>query len=245
MLHTLIWFLVFWLILILSVPFLFVYLLLIALRLRFLSDRLLDGVVRSWARLVIASAGIRVRVSGRQNLPSGTGMLFVCNHQGAFDIPLVLGYIPGMKGFISKKENLWVPVMNAWMKAMHCLFMDRRNPRQSAQVIARGVEYLKQGFSLVVFPEGKRSRDGALRPFKPGSFKLAIRAGVPIVPITVEGTGRLFEGNGGRIRSGRVFLHIHPPLAPEAWSGVNTEQICERVEKTIASRLQPGARSTE
>lgn len=218
MLRTIVWFVFFWFCQIASIPFLVVYLLLAALRLRRPCDRLLECVVRIWAKLMIRSAGIRVQVSGQENLPAQTGLLFVSNHQSAFDIPLVLGYIPGLKGFISKKENLWVPVMNVWMKAMYCLFMDRRDPRQSARVIARGVAYLKNGHSLVIFPEGTRSRDGAILPFKSGSFKLAIRANAPIVPLTIDGTGRLFEGNHGRICSGSVHLHIHPLVEPAAWN---------------------------
>lgn len=245
MIRTAAWFVLFWLFQILSLPFLAAVLLLGALRLSSWRERLLDWIIHFWARRMIRQAGVRVDVSGLENLPRRGGRLFVANHQSAFDIPLVLGYIPGLRGFISKKENLWLPIVNGWMIALHCLFIDRRDVRQSARVIARGVELLASGHSLVVFPEGTRSRDGALRPFKSGSFKLATRSGAVIVPLTIAGTRQLFEAHGGRIRPGRARLHIHPPIATAGMGSGEREGLAARVQAIVAGGLPETLRSAE
>ena len=155
-------------------------------------------------------------MSGLENLPAAGGVLFVANHQGAFDIPLLLGYVPGLKGFVSKKENCRLPIVGTWMKLLRCIFIDRKDLRQSARAIARGIRDLQAGRSLVIFPEGTRSKSGVMKRFKEGSFKLATRSGAAIVPLTIDGSYRLLEGNRGRITPGKVRLHIHP--ADRCWS---------------------------
>jgi 1-acyl-sn-glycerol-3-phosphate acyltransferase len=212
MLRTVFWFTYFWLFQLASTIFLLAYYLLGLLGRKKSQARLLYRLTRSWARQLIIIAGGRVEVSGLENLPAGGGMLFVSNHQGAFDIPLLLGYIPVLKGFVSKKENFRLPIVSVWMKLLHCIILDRKDLRQSAQAIGRGIRDLQAGGSLVIFPEGTRSQSGKMQRFKEGSFKLATRSGATIVPLTIDGSYRLLEGNRGRIRPAAVRLHIHAPV---------------------------------
>ncbi|MCX6554066.1 MAG: lysophospholipid acyltransferase family protein [Candidatus Aminicenantes bacterium] len=235
--RTIFWFACFWLLQLLSPLFLLAYFSLGFLGRRQGQAKFLDWTTRTWARLLIGIAGGRVEVSGLENLPAGGGVLFIANHQGAFDIPLLLGYVPGLKGFISKKENSRLPIVGIWMKLLGCIFLDRKDPRQSARAIARGIEDLRAGRSLVVFPEGTRSKSGVMNRFKGGSFKLASRSGAAIVPLTIDGSYRLREGNRGRITPGNVRLHIHPPIRLQDLSAAEKNTLTEKVQGIIASRL--------
>lgn len=237
MVRTVLWFTYFWLFQLASTIFLLAYCLLGLLGRKRAQADLLYWITRSWARQLVAIAGGRVEVSGMENLPVGGGVLFVSNHQGAFDIPLLLGYIPGLKGFVSKKENFRLPVVSIWMKLLHCIILDRNDLRQSARAIARGIRDLQAGRSLVIFPEGTRSKSGNLQRFKEGSFKLATRSGAPIVPLTIDGSYRLLEGNRGRIAPGLVRLTIHPSVILAALPAGARSDPPELVRNIIASRL--------
>lgn len=237
MLRTVLWFTYFWLFQLVSMLFLLVYFLLGLLGRKRSQAEFLYWITRAWARQLVIIAGGRVEVSGLENLPVSGGMLFVSNHQGAFDIPLLLGFVPGLKGFVSKKENFRLPIVSIWMKLLHCIILDRKDLRQSAQAIARGIRDLKAGRSLVIFPEGTRSKSGSLQRFKEGSFKLATRSGATIVPLTIDGSWRLLEGNHGRIGPGRVRLYIHPPVILADLPAGQRGDPAERVRAIIASRL--------
>ncbi|MCX6556055.1 MAG: lysophospholipid acyltransferase family protein [Candidatus Aminicenantes bacterium] len=153
------------------------------------------------------------------------------------DIPLLIGYVPGPKGFVAKKEVGRLPIVGIWMKLLGCIFIDRRDRRQSARAIARGIADLRAGRSLIVFPEGTRSQSGVMNRFKDGSFKLATRSGAAIVPLTIDGSFRLREGNRGRITPGKVRLHIHPAIRSEVLSSVDKGALTATVQRIIASRL--------
>ena len=237
MLRTVFWFAYFWIFQLVSTIFLLAYFLIGLLGRRQSQAKFLYWVTRTWARQLVALAGGRVEVSGLENLPRQGGVLFVSNHQGAFDIPLLLGFVPGLKGFISKKENFRLPIVSTWMKLLGCIVIDRSDLRQSARAIGRGIRDLKAGRSLVIFPEGTRSKSGTLNRFKEGSFKLATRSGAAVVPLTIDGSYRLLEGNNGRIRPAVVRLHIHAPVMLADLSADKKGDAAEWVRGIIASRL--------
>jgi 1-acyl-sn-glycerol-3-phosphate acyltransferase len=238
MVRTFLWFAFFWLFQLASLPFLFAYFVLGLLGRRPAQARLLAWITGAWARRMVGAAGGRVEVSGLENLPSGGGVLFVANHQGAFDVPLLIGFVPVLKGFVSKKENFRLPIVGTWMKLLGCIVIDRGDLRQSAGAIARGIRDLQAGRSLVIFPEGTRSKSGRLQRFKEGSFKLATRSGATIVPLTIDGSYRLLEGNRGRITPGCIRLTIHPPLSPGERDGADKAALAERVQNIIGSALE-------
>lgn len=237
MLRTICWFVYFWLFQLVSTLFLLVYFLLGLLGQNKNQAKLLYWITRTWARQLIFIAGGRVEISGLENLPTSGGVLFVSNHQGAFDIPLLLGYVPGLKGFVSKKENSRLPIVSIWMKLLHCIILDRQDLRQSVQAITSGIRDLQAGRSLVIFPEGTRSKSGVLNRFKDGSFKLATRSGAAIVPLTIDGSYRLLEGNNGRIGPASVRLHIHAPVILADLPADKKSDAAEMVRGIIASRL--------
>ncbi|MGA4721944.1 lysophospholipid acyltransferase family protein [Fictibacillus nanhaiensis] len=178
-------------------------------------DRLVDQKVKEWSTSLVKLSGTRVSVSGEEHIPKDTAVLFVSNHQGNFDIPILLGYIQKPKAFISKIEVKKMPFIGTWMEQLNCLFMDRKNVRQSVQAINEGAKLLKNGTSLVIFPEGTRSKGDDMSEFKAGSFKLATKSGVPIIPVTINGSYKIMEQQGFWIKPAEVHLTVHPPIYPE------------------------------
>lgn len=193
------------------------------------------GVV-TWGRDVIGLTGSTVEVSGEELIPQDTAVVFVGNHQGYLDIPVMLGFVNKPKAFISKIEILKIPLLSTWMKLMQCTFLDRKNPRQSIKAMQEAVETVKKGYSLVIFPEGTRSRGGPVAEFKAGSFKLALKAGVPIVPVTIDGTWRLFEEHK-RFQKGHVKVTVHPAIPTAGLSKEETALLPEKVRAVIMSAL--------
>ena len=200
-------------------------------------DAYVYNKVSKWAGYVIKSTGSKVNVYGLENLPEDGAMLFVSNHQSNFDIPLLLSAIPVPKGFIAKKELENVPFITKWMKHIKCLFMDRDDMKQSMQIIIEGIKQLKEGYSMVIFPEGTRSKGGPMGEFKAGSFKLATKAKVPVVPLTIDGTYRLFEGNGNRIAADTVNLYIHKPINTADLTKDEIAVLHDRVYDIVVSKL--------
>jgi 1-acyl-sn-glycerol-3-phosphate acyltransferase len=237
MTRTILWYASFWLLQLLSIPCLAVVFLLWISGRKTIREKFIYLTARTWARLLLCFAGARVEVLGLQNLPTAGGSLFVSNHQGAFDIPLLLGYIPGFKGFVAKKEAGRLPIVGIWIRLLRCIILDRKDLRQSARAIARGVSDLQAGRSLIVFPEGTRSKSNVMKRFKDGSFKLATRSGAAIVPLTIDGSYRLLEGNRGRISPGKVHLHIHPPIKLQGLNDAEKGTLTETVQRIIASKL--------
>ena len=131
MVRTVVWFAYFWLFQLVSTLFLLAYYLLGLLGRKQAQADFLYWITRNWARQMVALAGGRVEVSGLENLPQKQGALFVSNHQGAFDIPLLIGFIPVLKGFVSKKENFRLPIVSTWMRHLGCIVIDRGDLRQS------------------------------------------------------------------------------------------------------------------
>ena len=171
MARTIIWYVCFWLLQLLSIPLPGSDFPVVDIGAKAIREKFIYLTARTWARLLIGFAGARVEVFGLENLPVAGGMLFVSNHQGAFDIPLLLGYVPGLKGFVAKKEASRLPIVGIWIRLLRCIVLDRKDMRQSARAIARGVGDLRAGRSLIVFPEGTRSKSGDDEPFQGRQFQ--------------------------------------------------------------------------
>lgn len=166
---------------------------------------------RKWADRQIKNTGTKINIYGLDHLPAGN-CLFIANHQSYFDIGFFLAYIPQQKGFISKKEVEKVPFLGKYMTDLRCLFIDRGNMKQSMKIILEGIEILKDDYSMVIFPEGTRSLDGKVDPFKAGSFKLATKSGVPIVPVTIDGAMDILKKGEKLINKTTVNFIIHKPI---------------------------------
>ena len=198
---------------------------------------------RLWARSIIWTVGAKVEIRGLKNIPKNQPICFVSNHQSGLDIPLIMGYVYPAVGFIAKKELRYIPILSSWMNVLHCIFINRKSARESLEAVNKGVEYIKQGFPILIFPEGTRSRSNKMAPFKSGSLKLAMRSKAHIIPITVSGSYKLREERKGIITPGRVKITVHPPVDTSALEDEDTKEVAARLWNTIHSALeskQPG-----
>ena len=236
MIKTVFFFTVFGISLFFSIFFAFIYLVLGVVGLKKLQRSVMIRVTRAWARLMISVTGNKIRVENQEFVPKGP-VLFVANHQSYFDIPVMMAYTPHFAPFIAKVELEKVWMLSFWMRQMGCLFMDRKNMRQSLQVILDGIEILKKGESLVIFPEGTRSQDGQVMDFKPGSLKLAVKANVPIVPVTLINTYKVFEENK-RVRKADVSVIFHKAIDTTSLTRDDVNQLHLIVKEQIQSRLE-------
>jgi 1-acyl-sn-glycerol-3-phosphate acyltransferase len=184
---------------------------------------------RSWSRQLIWIAGGKIDVIGRENIPENEAYLIVSNHQSNFDIPILLGYFEHPVAFIAKVETEKIPILRNWMRYLRCIFMDRKDFRQSVKAINSGAKNLEKGYNYVIFPEGTRSSDGVLGEFKQGSVKMAMKAKVKILPITIDGSINMMRKGEKIIRPGNVRMVIHPPIS----SDESSADLMKRIEITI------------
>ncbi|ACO83764.1 lysophospholipid acyltransferase family protein [Clostridium botulinum] len=200
-------------------------------------DRYINKSVLGWANFIVNGIGIKVNKKGLENVPDGP-CLFVGNHQGLLDVPVIVSSLDRYVGFVAKKEMLKLKILTYWMKEMKCVFMDRQNVRAAVKTINEGVENLKNGYSMLIFPEGTRSRGENLGEFKKGSMKLGIKAGVPIVPIAINGTYNVLEANGRKIKAADVDLIICPPIYPNELSKEEQNNLSQTIKDIIQKELE-------
>jgi 1-acyl-sn-glycerol-3-phosphate acyltransferase len=237
MIRTVIWFVYFWAYLVYLIPSLFKVKRYDNNNMVDKRDKLVDEVVHRWARSLVKLSGSIVKITGEQNVPESGAVLFVANHQGNFDIPILLGFIKKPKSVIAKIEMKRMPMISTWMKYMNCIFMDRKDIRQSLKVINEGAEYLKKGYSILVFPEGTRSKGTSIGEFKKGSLKLALKSGVPIIPITIKGSYKIMEQNGFIIKPAEVEVIISEPIETFNISKKEAEELPDKVKNIVMSNL--------
>ena len=156
------------------------------------ADKYAQKTAYLWAKYTIKTIGIDLEVKGLENIPD-EACVFIGNHTSILDIPIMFYTIDILVGFVAKKEMLKAPVIGTWLEKAHCIPLDRENPREAIKTINYGVELLKKGYSLAIFPEGTRSKDGNIGEFKKGSLKLATKAKAPIVPIAIDRAYTSFE----------------------------------------------------
>lgn len=176
------------------------------------SARLSHQYVKKALRRLLRIAGVKVEVSGLDKIPE-EACLYVGNHSSYYDIIVAEAVIPGGAGFVAKDSLKQIPLLASWMNLIHCVFLNRENAREGLKTILLGADYLKEGFSMFIFPEGTRSRDGQIAEFKGGSMKMAQKADVPVVPVAISGSAAIFEANEGlRVTPGTVKISFGTPF---------------------------------
>lgn len=209
-------------------------------------DEYVYHIVSEWAKARVKDSGAQITVYGKENIPKDKTVLFVSNHQSDFDIAIFLAMLPEKKeGFVAKVELEKIPFLSAWMKRIHCIFLDRNDIKQSAKTILEGIRLLKNGHSMVVFPEGTRSKGEQMGEFKAGSFKLATKAKVPIIPVTIDGSYKIMEGNNYRIYPAKVNVYVHKPIETALIPKEQESKLPELVQKIIQEGKQKKGEKTK
>lgn len=204
-----------------------------------ISDKYIYETVQKWSANRVKDTGAKIFVHGRENIPANGNMLFIGNHQSNFDFALLLAELKVPVGFIAKVELIKIPLIKDWMNLIHCLFMDRSDMKQQLKTIIEGINLLKNGYNLIVFPEGTRSKDGKILEFKAGTFKLATKSKVPIVPFTISGAADVLENNSHyRIAPAEVHLYIHKPIDVASMDKEELAKIHEIVQNVVEEPLR-------
>jgi 1-acyl-sn-glycerol-3-phosphate acyltransferase len=189
---------------------------------------------RAWARLILSTTGVRVEVSGLQHLEPGRSYVFAANHQSIYDIPIVFTSIPAQLRIVAKESLGRIPFMGWHLHRAGHLLVDRRNP--GADIVNKMARLVRQGNSLIVFPEGTRSVDGVVGRFKKGSFAVAVDARLPVVPVTITGSRHVMKKGQLMVCPGQVQLVVHPPIATEGIARDQVLPLADRVRTAVLSR---------
>ena len=188
---------------------------------------------RAWARLIVATTGVRVRVTGLEHLETGRSYVFAANHQSIYDIPILFSAIPAQLRIVAKQSLGRIPFMGWHLRRAGHLLVNRRNP--GADIVQKMRRLVGESSSLIVFPEGTRSVDGTVGRFKKGPFLVAIDAGLPIVPVSVAGSRHVMKKGRLMVCPAEVELTVHPPIAT---AGVARDQVltfANRVREIVGS----------
>lgn len=187
--------------------------------------------------LGVKAAGIRVRLEGLENVQPGVHYIFLSNHISNLDPPILLPLIPGMTSVFLKRSLMKIPLLGKAMEMGKFVPVSRANSREDAQrSVEAAADALNSGLHITVFPEGTRSPDGRLLPFKKGAFFLAEGTGAPIIPVVISGTERMMPKGSPRITPGEAYIRFLPPIRPQDAS--SREELMERVRAAMEEEVE-------
>lgn len=176
-------------------------------------------IVQWGFRVILAIGGVKITVKGKENILDEAA-LYVGNHRSYFDILIAYIQCERLTGFVAKNSIEKIPSLRVWMRYLYCLFLDRDDPRAGMKTILEAIDYIKQGVSIFIFPEGTRN-DGeelSMLPFKEGSFKIATKTGCPIVPVSINNSAEIFENHIPRMKKTHVIIEYGTPIYPKELS---------------------------
>ncbi len=188
------------------------------------------------ARWALALAGVRTMASGAERIPAGP-CIFVANHISNIDPPAVVAVIPRRVALLAKKEVFRIPLLARALLLAQIIPVDRSDRAAAMASVEQALGHLRNGVSYLIFPEGTRSPDARMRRFKKGSFVLAIRAGVPIVPVSVSGAHRLMRKGSFALRPGVVHIVFGEPIGTSGYSLEERDELIAQVERAVARNL--------
>lgn len=197
-------------------------------------SRKVDRVIRWWGKSFLFVTGTRVQSTGMEHVDPTASYVFTPNHISNIDIPVMLGTLPVSGRYLAKKELFRVPILGPAMRAVLMIETDREaGPAAHREINEQVDRVVAAGLSLVIHPEGTRSRDAELRPFKKGAFRIAIDNGLPVVPVTIAGADRVWRPGGVMIYGGTVRLVIHQPIPTTGMTAADIGELRDRVRQVV------------
>ena len=202
-------------------------------------EQIVNKHIPHWSRQILHITGVQLLVEGLDNIPKDTACVFVGNHRSYYDIPLLLAGLDRPHGILAKEELGKIPLLNRWMKLLGCVFVKRDDIRASVKALNDATAIVESGRSFVIFPEGTRYKgeEGGAGEFKAGAFRIAIKTGVPVVPVAISGARGLFEGHGLRATPGDIRVRILPAIQTAGMSKAEQKQLPDAVRQTILAQL--------
>ncbi|WP_251388406.1 lysophospholipid acyltransferase family protein [Mediterraneibacter agrestimuris] len=195
-------------------------------------------IVQWGFKSILKVTGVETVVIGQENIPD-EAVLYIANHRSFFDILLTYSRCPRLTGYIAKKEMENIPLLSTWMKYLYCLFLDRENIKEGLKTILQAIEYVKQGISICIFPEGTRNKGEELSmlPFKDGAFKIATKTNCAIIPISMNNTAEIFENHFPKVKKTRVIIEYGKPIYPNDLDKETKKHIGDYVQNIIQTTI--------
>lgn len=197
----------------------------------------------NWAfRVVLWISGTSVTVLGEENVPKDEAVLYVGNHRSYFDILLTYVRVPRPTGYMAKVEMLRYPSLNTWMKYLHCIFLNRSDIKAGLKSILNAIDKIKAGISICIFPEGTRNKtDQMFLEFHDGSLKIAEKSGCPIVPVSINNAGAIFEDHMPKIKKAHVVIEYGKPIYTRDLSKEDKRRLSAMVQEVIKANYLKNA----
>ena len=198
-------------------------------------------MVQATFKAILWTTGAKVTVIGEENVPDDQAVLYIGNHRSYFDILLTYSRCKRLTGYVAKKEMEKAPLLSIWMKYLHCLFLDREDIRAGLKTILKGIELIKSGVSICIFPEGTRNKNKDeldLLPFHEGSFKMAQKTGCPIVPSAMSNTAEIFENHFPKFKPAHVIVEYCKPIIISELSKEDQKHLGAYTENVIRETLR-------
>ncbi len=190
-----------------------------------------------WSRMNLFLVGAKISIMGIEHITGQSSYIIMSNHQSQFDVWSLIGYLPLQLRWVMKKELHKVPIFGFACERMGHIFVDRHNPGKSHEELKVLKDKFSKGASVVFFPEGTRSPDGKLLPFKKGGFVMSIQTGIPVLPVTVNGSRLLLPKDSTKFLPGTIQIIIHEPIRVDAYTYDTKEKLMEKVRQVIESGL--------
>jgi len=193
---------------------------------------------RLWGKVALLANRVKVKVEGLENIHGQGPFIFMSNHQGSYDIFVLLGHLPFQFKWLVKKELFSIPFLGWTMAAAGYISIDRRGTRETVEAMNQAARRIREGMSVVIFPEGSRSPDGSIQPFKKGGFTLAIKSRVPIIPMAIRGSREIMPKDRLTASSGEIRVRIGDPIETEPYSLKDRSALMEKVGETISRNFE-------
>ena len=202
-----------------------------------MKGRLPHKVAGIWARAILALSPIELTVKGLSNIDPGKSYVYMSNHQSNYDIPILLGHLPVQFRWLAKVELFRIPLFGYAMKRAGYICIDRSNQKSAFESLKKAAGTIKSGVSVMIFPEGTRSRDGNIGSFKKGGFVLAIESGVPILPVIIRGTFSVMPKSRLLIKPGKVTLEILKPVETSNFTKETKNELMEKIKNIMCESV--------
>ncbi len=196
-----------------------------------------------WAfRVILFICGTKLTVIGEENVPKDEPVLYIGNHKSYFDIIITYARCPRLTGYVAKNNMEKVPLLSAWMKRLHCLFINREDVKEALKTILTGIDNIKNGISMCIFPEGTRNKtDELMLPFKEGSFKMAEKTGCAIIPMAINNSAEILENHFPKVKRTHVVLEYGKPIYPNELDKETKRRLGAHCREIIAEMLAKNA----
>jgi 1-acyl-sn-glycerol-3-phosphate acyltransferase len=196
-------------------------------------------IARAWSRALLVVSGVRVHVEGLEQISLNRSYVFTPNHLSYMDTPVILSNIPVQFRFLAKKGLFQIPLLGTHLARAGHIAVPRDDPRAAVKIMTQAAQVIRErGTSLLIFPEGGRSHDGELRSFKEGAAYIAIKAGVPLVPIVLVGTREVLPFGSGTVRPGSVTMRIGPPIETDSLKLHDRDRVTQELREQIVGMLR-------